>query len=217
MVSDVVCYHIAYNQKERTNTVDAVNIDLLLTQKGEPGLVADKVFAHPLAGVMYDTTSYILTLEFADMDALELNIPVEIDYSVYLTHSTSIHVATLAKGRVEHAAQVPLILLNDPFGGGQAGHLAQRGMQSVVAFEQFLKAAIIGQPVHRADLGNEELANSVMGGMNAALLELAPQLARQKSLEMTPQAAPRAPGLGLGGGGHRRSVPPPRRYSDSDD
>ena len=165
---------------------------------------------------------YTLTLEFADMDALALNIPVEIDHSAYLADSAYIHVGVLERGKITASYQVPLVLIDDPFGGGQDGRFASGPGRSILAFERFMQKAQSGQPIHRDDLGNEELSHSILGGMSAAVLQLAPQLVRQRTLEAAPQVVPQGPtppGLGPGASRGRSVMPPPhpRKSTRSDD
>lgn len=195
-----------------------MNIDLLLTTKREAGLIADKPFASPVAGVMYDSQTGLITLEFADADALDLNIAIEHEIAQSLSYTHEIHVAVIERGQITDSRQVPLILLNDPFG---TGHFAVKPRRSVLALDNFMKRATSGQPVHREDLGNESAAGTVMGGVSGAVLQFAPQLARQRTMEAAPRApgpAPHlAPGLGPKGnsGGARmpprqQQAPPPR-------
>ncbi|MBI4030445.1 MAG: hypothetical protein HY370_02110 [Proteobacteria bacterium] len=182
---------------------DAVNIDLLFTSEGEAGLVSDTGLDHPVAGIMYDALTGLLALEFADTDSMELNIPVEQSAGDSLLHRHDLHAGIIQKGVIADGRQVPLVLINDPFGGGNTGAFAVRPRKSLAAFENFMKRCISGQPVHRADLGNEDKGGSILGGINPAVLEFAPHLARQRTLEASPHLAPQhaPPGLGLGGNG----------------
>lgn len=181
-----------------------MNIDLLWTDQKEPGLVSDGDFGHPVAGVMYDMESGQLTLEFGDADPLELNIPAASDAAESLSHTRQIQIGVIGRGMISENRQVPLMLLNDPFGGGNAGRFASPPRQSVTAFESFMKRCVSGQPVHRDDLGDDRHAGSVLGGVNPAVLQFAPHLARQKTMEASPHLAPQgpaAPGMAPGGGG----------------
>lgn len=186
---------------------DAVNIDLLFTSEGEAGLVSDTELVHPVAGIMYDALTGLLALEFADTDSMELNIPVEQSAGDALLHRHDLHAGIIQKGVIADGRQVPLVLINDPFGGGNTGAFAVRPRKSLAAFENFMKRCISGQPVHRADLGNEDKGGSILGGINPAVLEFAPHLARQRTLEASPHLAPQhaPPGLGLGGSGAQRA------------
>ncbi len=197
-----------------------MNIDLLFGKDGDACLVADKAFPCPVAAALYDSETYTLTLELSDMDSLALNIPVEVDYSVCLTHLAQLHIGILEQKQLTDVQQVPLVLLEEPFGGVGSGTMSRQAGASVSAFEYFLRQAQTGQPIHRDDLGDEKLSHGVMSGMNSAVLQFAPQLARQRTLEASPQAAPRgpsAPGLGPSGSGAGRIVtqrPPPSRGGD---
>lgn len=178
-----------------------MNIDLLLTDQGEPGLVSDTDFEHPVAGVMYDAESGQITLEFGDADPLELNIPVGGDTSDGLRHIIEIQIGIIERGMIADNRQVPLVLLNDPFGGGNAGRFPVRPRQSVTAFESFMQRCTNGQPVHRDDLGDELHSGSILGSVSPAVLQFAPHLARQKTMEAAPHLAPApsAPGMSPGG------------------
>ena len=204
-----------------------MNIDLLLTNQGDAGLVCDGEFESPVAGVLFDAEMRQLTLEHANMDTVELNIPVEDDMAEALLWATSVQVGVIAGGQIQDNRQVPLMLLNDP-DGAPGQERPSRASNSVTAFERFLKAAVAGQPIHRDDLGDEKVSGSVVGGINRAVLDFAPHLARQRTLEATHDLklngpAPSAPGMGMGGGGgaplRHRSVPQqqPRRTDEDED
>lgn len=186
-----------------------MNIDLLLTRNGEAGIVSDKAFKEPVAGVMFDAQSGLLSLEFAEAEALDLNIPVAENTGAILMRILDIHVGVIVGDMISDSRQVPLVLLNDPFGGSNAGRFPVKPRNSVLAFESFMKRCTDAQPVHRSDLGDETRASSVLGSTNAAIVQFAPHLARQKSLEATPNLAhtPQAPGLNMGGGGGGRAAP----------
>ena len=179
-----------------------MNIDLLVTQQGEAGLVSDQEFESPVAGIMFDNETRQLTIEFSNMDTAEMNIPVEDDISNALLWAASLQVGVILNNQVQDNRQVPLMLLNDPEGTGM--RMPVKSSNSVIAFENFLKSCVTGQPIHRDDLGDEDGTSSVVGGVNRAVLQFAPHLARQRSLEATHDlnmSGPSAPGMGLGGGG----------------
>ena len=200
-----------------------MNIDLLVTQQGDAGLVCDFMFTSPLAGIIYDAQTHQLSFEYSDMDVLELNIPVQDDLSETMLMIPSLQVGVIEHGQIQLSRQVPLLLLNDPLGGGL--NMPKAASNSVTAFEAFLRNCISGQPVHRenldADIGADASA-SVIGGINRAVLDFAPHLQRQKSLEarhgyQPTGPAPSTPGMGggpAGGGGTYK--PPPRRTDDDD-
>lgn len=199
-----------------------MNIDLLWTDQGEPGLVSDEGFGHPVAGVMYDAESSLITLEFGDADPMELNIPAGSDAAEGLCHTYEMQVGIIERGMIAENRQVPLVLLNDPFGGGNAGRFPVRPRQSATAFESFMKRCVSGQPVHREDLGDDRHAGSVLGSVSPAVLQFAPHLARQKAMEASPHLAPQgpaAPGMGPGGSGGSgaRRIQQPRRAPEKRD
>lgn len=204
-----------------------VNIDLLLTERGEPGLLCDAHFPSVVAGVMFDAEARQVTIEFSDMDSKDLNIPVEEEYLQSLLYADSFHVGTIIDGVICSSRQVPVLFLNDPYGAKLEA--PPKASESVLLFENFLKRCVSGQPLHREDLGNEATMNSVMSGTNTAVLQFAPQLARQRSMEAAPKAptpqgpaGPSGPGGmgGSGGGAPRQSQqisPPPPRKADKDE
>ncbi len=180
-----------------------MNIDLLFTGQGEAGLVSDAGFANAVAGVMYDARSGQLTLEFGDSDSIELNIPVEQEVGQSLMHSFEIQVGVIEKGMIAENRQVPLVLLHDPFGGGNPGQFPMKPRNSVMAFESFMRRCVSGQPVHRDELGDESNTGTILGGVSPAVLQFAPHLARQRNFESAPtfHHTPSAPGMGMGGKG----------------
>lgn len=207
----------------------SLNIDLLLTNKGEAGLVCDHAAGSPVAGVMFDSDTGLMSIEYAELDPLDLNIPVDDSYIALLYYATSIQIGTIIDGEIRESRQVPFLLLNDPAANNDRARFA-RPRTSVIAFERFLQACVKGQPLHRDDLADESASGSVMGGMSATLLKFAPNLVRQRSLEIAPTLAPKgpnAPGLHLGGGGGRGTTgqvnpvrgrkPPTHRDNDNDD
>ncbi len=195
-----------------------MNIDLLMTQQGDAGLVSDQEFESPVAGIMFDAQTRQITLEHANMDTVDMNIPVEDDITDALLWATSIQVGVITNGQIQDNRQIPLMLLNDP--DGQPGRDApMRPSNSVTAFEHFLKTCVTGQPIHREDLGNEDVSGSVVGGINRAVLEFSPQLSRQRTLEASHDlnmgGGPSAPGMNMGGGGGGGSSTPPLRQRSS--
>ncbi len=209
-----------------------MNIDLLLTDRHEAGLVCDQPWGGVVAGVMFDTDSGLLSIEFPDHDTLDLNIPVQESFIEPLTLSLTFHMGALVGEQIVESRQVPLLFLNDPSANVGFGRMA-RPRSSVLDFERFLKACIAGQPIHRDDLGDEDSTGSVIGGVNTALLKFAPNLARQRLMETAPHLAPRAPGIGPavgpagrsptgpGGlrasGGARRAPPRQNKSDESED
>lgn len=203
-----------------------MNVDLLLTLHGDAGLVCDTSFKSPVANVMLDVLAGIMSFEFADHDALELNIPVDQDYLGTLYYAEYLHLGIIEGGRIQEGRQIPIIHFNDPEEMPDSGLRPPKMGNSVLAFEHFMKNTNMGQPVHRADLGNENSLDGVMSGLNTAVLQFAPQLARQKSMEAAPKAAPQGPagpsgpgGMGGGGGGYRgggggHQTPPTKRDDD---
>lgn len=90
-----------------------MQIDLLLTAKGDVGLVADKAFDTDPSGVIYDALEQSLSLEFAQtFDSITLNVPVSGEFSEFLLHARAVHYGVVDRGRVVKALQLPLMHLN---------------------------------------------------------------------------------------------------------
>lgn len=177
--------------------MEAINIDLLLTENGDIGLILDRSLADYITGVMYDATSYEFMLESAESVPLTLNIPVEVDYNAYVAENAVVHIAVLASGRVEDAQRVPLVVFDQSgIRQGEDDEDFSPAEQSVRAFENFLQAVVVGQPIHRADLDDDESSHFVVQGMNPFLVQFAPQLMRQRLLETAPLPPHAPPGLG---------------------
>lgn len=204
-----------------------MNIDLLLTTKGEAGLVCDQASGSPVAGIMFDSDTGLLTLEYTEIDPLDLNIPVDDSYIESLYYANTMQIGTIVDGEIRDSRQVPILLANDPQANSDRARFA-KPRSSVMAFEKFLKDCVKGQPIHREDLSDENSSGSVMGGMSAAIMKFAPHLARQRTFEAAPHLAPKGPappGMGLGGrsgGGHTatrspRGRQPPSHRDDDDD
>jgi hypothetical protein len=195
-----------------------MNIDLLFTSKGEAGLISNENLVKKVAGVVLDTQSALLTLEFVDMDYLELNIPIDGDYLVALDRCPQVHIGAIKGGHISQAYQIPFMFLDDPYRGEALSKLKQPA-NPLVAFDYFVKSCVSGQPVHRDDLGDEAAMGCVLGDMGPASLQFAPHLARRHQMEAQPKAAPSGPtpsGLGLGGssGSGTRYIQP--REDDED-
>lgn len=200
-----------------------MNIDLFITKEGDAGLVCDEMPDNPLAGALYDAETHQLTFEYSNMDILELNIPVQDEISEILLMTPALHIGVIAEKQIHLSRQVPLMLLNDPYGA--AMQMPKAASNSVIAFETFLKNCVSGQPVHRENLDTDmdmESSASVVGGINRSVLDFAPQLQRQKVLEakhgyQPTGPAPSTPGLGggpAGGGGTFKA--PPRKTGEND-
>lgn len=181
-----------------------MNIDLLFTSDGEAGLISSENLLKKAAGITFDPEGGVLTLEYVDMDFLELNIPVEQEFNATLDHCSVIHVGAVKEANIGQAYQVPFMLLNDPYrtNAMAAGAIPQ---QPLAAFGYFIQQAVFGQPVHREDLGDEGAMGCILGDAVPSSLQFAPHLARRHQMEVAPKAAPRGPagpsGPGLGGGG----------------
>ncbi len=176
-----------------------MNIDLLFTQSGEAGLIASENFTKKVAGIVFDTQNGLFTIEYADMDYIDLNIPVEPEYYQFLDMSALIHIGCVKDGHIGQAYQVPLMFSDDPYRNEIIQ--SEKIENPLAAFGYFIKNCIAGQPAHRDDLGDESTTGCILGDASPSSLQFAPQLARRHALETKPAAAPslNAPGMGLGG------------------
>lgn len=179
-----------------------MNIDLLFTAQGEAGLISSENQVKKVAGVVFDTQTGLVTLEYVDMDFLELNIPVEKEFNATLDMCPQIHIGAIKDGNIAQAYQVPFMFLDDPY-RTEAFQSVRQPPNPLEAFNYFVKTTVFGQPVHREDLGDESAMGCVLGDAVPSALQFAPHLARRHQMEIAPKAAPglNAPGLGLGGSG----------------
>jgi len=184
-----------------------MNIALLFTTQGECGLLANSNLIQRAAGTVFNGESGLLTIEFADMDYMDLNIPVGNDVDGTLEFSFLMHVGAFKNGHIAQAYQVPFMIADDPY----RAEMMKPGKipdNPLVAFETFIRRCAFGQPVHREDLDDEESMGCMLGDAVPSSLEFAPHVARRRNFEATPKLAPgHAPGLGLGTSGGGGTVP----------
>ncbi|MDH5723419.1 MAG: hypothetical protein OEY94_08885 [Alphaproteobacteria bacterium] len=199
-----------------------MDIDLLFTPKGESGLLASENFIKKIVGVILDKDSGHLSLEFVDMDHMDLNIPVEAEFFGRLDMSPHMHLGAVKEGKIAQAYQVPLMMLGDPH-RAKAFEKVKPPKHPLDSFNYFIKSCVLGQPVHRDDTGNEDTIGCILGDTQPASLAFVPHLARQHMFEATtPTAAPSmGPGMGLGGssggGGGYSGSGAPRKYPTDED
>lgn len=193
-----------------------MNIDLLFTQTGDVGLICSENPVKKTIGIVFDTQTGMLTAEYADMDYLELNIPVDAEYFEALDQTGQIHLGAVKNGNISQAYQIPFMFLDDPYRNESMLKTVQLP-NPLQAFERFVKSCIVGQPVHRDDLGDESAMGCILGDAIPSSLQFAPHLARRHQMEASPKAmpalnlGPSAPGLG---GGSSVSTPPPRKRDE---
>lgn len=182
-----------------------MNIDLLFTHEGEAGLISDDQIPSKVAGVLFDPEIGLLTLEFADMDFMDMNISVDGEFNGLLDLNTRIHIGTLKGGKIDQAYQIPLLFTDDPYKSEIAA--PEKGGNPLMAFEYFMKRCVTGQPVFRDDLGDEQNMGCILGEASPVSLQFAPHLARALAHEIRMNVGPsiNAPGLGLGSRGSASS------------
>jgi hypothetical protein len=178
-----------------------MDIDLLFTSDGESGLLFSQNLIKKAIGVLFDLQTGMMQIDYADMDQLEFNIPVDDEFWGILEFTTQIHIGAVKGGNIAQAYQVPLMFLDDPYRGEKLGR-AKQHPRPLVAFDYFVKRCVKGQPVHRENLSDDTMAGCILGDASPAALQFAPHLAREHALQTRPAAAPNAPGMsvpGLGG------------------
>ena len=180
-----------------------MDIDLLFTRQGEAGLICNENLVQKALGLVFDKKTGMLTLEFADMNYMDMNIPVESSFHETLDYCPQIHVGAVKNGHIAQAYQIPFMFLDDPYRAEALRNIQQRE-NPLAAFEHFVTNCVAGQPVHRDDLGNEDSMGCILGDASPSALQFAPHLARRHALEIAPKLAPGAvpsgPGLGSSGG-----------------
>ncbi|MCB1592150.1 MAG: hypothetical protein KDI90_06825 [Alphaproteobacteria bacterium] len=184
-----------------------MDIDFLLTDKGEVGLLSSENFVKKIAGILFDHETGRMTLEYTDMDYLDLNIPVEPEFFNVLDMALMIHIGAVKNNHISQAYQVPLMFLNDPYRVEIFQHV-RPPPKPLESFFYFISSCVLGQPVHRKDAGDEDTLGCILGDTLPSMLEFAPHLARRKAIESRPEFAfsPQAPVLGLGGGNARNAI-----------
>ncbi|MGH1403905.1 MAG: hypothetical protein ACRBDL_06645 [Alphaproteobacteria bacterium] len=200
-----------------------MNIDLLVTPDGEAGLLCSENLFKKAVGAILDAQSGMLSFEFADMDHMDLNIPIEEEFFSVLDASALVHIGSVIDRKIAQAYQIPLMFLDDPY-RADAFKNVETPKKPLAAFEYFVKRCVLGQPVHRDDAGDEDSSGCILGETMPSSLEFAPHLARRHTMEVAPNAAPQmnAPGMGMGGssssggGGYYRGGSA-RNYDTSDD
>lgn len=185
-----------------------MDIDLLFTKEGEAGLICSQNLVKKSIGILFDSQTGLMNIEYADMDTLELNIPIDESFWGTLEFTPQLHIGAVKDGNIAQAYQIPLMLLDDPYRGEKLGR-AQQHPRPLAAFDAFVRKCRTGQPAHRDDLANDETMGCILGDASPAALQFAPHLARQHAMEVRPTAAPSAPGMstpGLGGSSTARTT-----------
>lgn len=197
-----------------------MNIDLLITPRGEIGLLSNQNLVTKAIGAIYDRDASTLSLEFETTHPIDLNIPVEKEFYYYIDQSPLLHFGSVVEGDIAQAYQIPLAVLGDVERTRAFQHI-QPGNKPLQTFYYFIKNCSFGQPVHREDAGNEDTSGPVSGEANLSSLEFAPHLARRHGMEINSAAAPQmnVPGLGLGGSSSssRSYYTPPSKTSDKEE
>jgi hypothetical protein len=139
-----------------------MNIDLLFTPKGESGLICSENLIKKAIGILFDPQSGTMSIEYADADHMDLNIPVEDEFFERLDFCPHLHIGAVKDGKIAQAYQVPLMMLNDPY-RGEMLRRAQPPDKPLAAFQYFIKSCVFGQPVHRDDAGDEDTLGCILG------------------------------------------------------
>ncbi|MBK6896027.1 MAG: hypothetical protein IPH06_05490 [Alphaproteobacteria bacterium] len=178
-----------------------MDVDFLLTETGDVGLLSSENLFKKVAGILFDHENGRMTLEYTDMDYLDLNIPVEPEFFGTLDLALFIHVGAVKNNFISQAYQVPLMFLNDPYRGEIFKHV-RTPPKPLESYFYFISHCVLGQPVHRLDAGDEDTLGCILGDTLPSELKFAPHLERRKAIESRPEFAytPNAPTMGLGGG-----------------
>lgn len=99
---------------------------------------------------------------------------------------------------------------------------------TIAQADHWLKSVVMGQPIHRDNLGEENASSGTMRGVSPSTLQLAPQLQRERNMELENAPKPEykisAPSMGPGGnsgGGldmkNRQPKPPKSTGSKSEE
>ncbi len=169
-----------------------MNIDLLFTAKGEAGLISSEILIKKAAGIVLDTQTGTLTIEFADMDYLELNIPVDSTFFRDLDQCPHLHIGAIQNAAISQAYQAPLMFQDDPYRSELFSDMTPVETP-LIAFNRFITLCKKGQPVHRIHLGDESAMGCILGDATPASLTFAPHLARRHTMETTPPKPPHIP------------------------
>lgn len=199
-----------------------MDIDLLFTREHESGLISTGNLVKKVAGVVLDTSSGLITLEYVDSDFMEMNIPLDPLFYDFLDTCTHIHIGAVTDGTISQAYQTPLMFADDPYRSEYLGR-SDQSTSPLQAFDYFVRRCIAGQPVYRDDLSDESSAGCVLGNASPVSLQFAPHLAKRHALETgirrSPTAAPRmggpGPAAGMSGGGY--ITPPTQTGRNSKD
>lgn len=181
-----------------------MNIDLLLNDTGQAGLIASENLIKKAIGITLSSKEGQLTIEFADADTMHLNTLVTEDLIDELEMMQTLHIGAIMGGHIAQAYQVPLLFEDDPY-RLETLQAAEQHPQPLQAFNYFIKTCTRGQPVHREEVSDEQALGCILEGHAPASLQFAPHLARRVQLEKAQKAQPnvptQAPGIGLGGSG----------------
>ena len=134
-----------------------MDIDLLFTRQDraglEGGLIASENLIKKAVGVLFDPQSGLMTLEFADMDHMELNIPIDPEFFAHLDQCPQIHIGAVKNGNISQAYQIPMMFMDDPYRMEALRHVVQPP-NPLVAFEFFVyfKGVVFGDLEARLSL-----------------------------------------------------------------
>ena len=84
-----------------------MHIDLLVSSKGEIGILSDTEFETPPSGAIFDGLEQSLTLEFSQTyDSMVMNVPLSEELAEILPHLRFLHLGVMVKGRIASAVNV---------------------------------------------------------------------------------------------------------------
>tara|TARA_B100001778_G_C18598032_1_gene635776 strand:+ start:208 stop:492 length:285 start_codon:yes stop_codon:yes gene_type:complete len=85
-----------------------MNIDLLINDDEEAGLVSDTPFEAAVSGVIFDHNENIISLEFANMESKTLNVPVDLEFQELLQDLDRLYIGVLEDRIVTETYIVPI-------------------------------------------------------------------------------------------------------------
>ena len=85
-----------------------MNIDLMITENEEAGLISDTAFSAPVSGVIYEHESGKIFLEFEDMDSKEMNVPVDLEFRDIMAYADTLYVGVIENRVITDARIVPI-------------------------------------------------------------------------------------------------------------
>jgi hypothetical protein len=175
-----------------------MNVDLFFRNGGGLCFLFDEAPIAPVQALVYDDRAYQFFLEFGhDAPSFLLNIPVHSDVAERLTEYARAHVGLIDAGVIKEALNMPVLHM--------AAHMSAQndksyaGGRDVTGLHDILNNCHFAQAVHRADVGDEEQASSILGEVQPNLAAFSPAMQQAMRAERNnrPQFEPSAPTMNI--------------------